>query len=814
MKRRYSIRNLLMYWSLLALGVTAIILGYFLFQSRLDLFEESWKSKIQYDLESLRIVMQQQLLNDEWNQADQSLSNMATRPNLLYLALFDEKDMQVQLATRRAEIGHHFNHKLATRGLDSKLRVFQVSRYRDQFYALIPIQIPSNTTSRSSSNAWVYAHYDSHQDYNAMLLGLLQKISIVVAMMILYQIGQSHIVRQHVLEPLQRLVAFTKLLQEGRIGDTIKTHTSTEFIYLENAFNGLSLHLKHSMRQIEQQHMLNSAFALGFPDIAFVVDSDDIIRGRFGHNASSVERLNKDLIDTPFTAWVKLSEVAILEQSKQRAIDTRELVIHEFRHDDVFFESRMVPLIDQENNDISRGILWLIRDISDIKLKQELIEYQANFDPLTKLANRRLALEKIEQKIAQSQLDASWGAVLFIDLDHFKNINDSLGHPIGDQILIGISARLKSLTDPNDLVARLGGDEFLVLSGELFSTERLASEYAQTMAMAIISTIKEPFTIDVNNFHLSASIGIASFPHGSITASDLIRQSDTAMYQAKALGRSQVCIYNHSMQEKTKQRLHLFNDLHQAILDNAFSLVFQPQLDDKDHIIGAEVLCRWVNRGQSVSPDVFISAAEETSLILPLGRWLIMESCRTLKQWCDANVLPSSFSRLAINISAAQFMDPNFEEFIAGAVKYHKLPPTRLELELTETLFMEDKNIIREKMRALSLLGFTFALDDFGTGYSSLSYLQRLPINKLKIDQSFVMDIVDAKTTISIVDSIIQLGHNLKMDIIAEGVETNEQCAYLSNHGCHSFQGYLFSRPLTEENFLKFIRNHGSQQSA
>lgn len=809
MKRRYSIRRLLMYWSLLALGVTTMVLGYFLFQNRLGLFEESWKSKIQYDLESLRIVMQQQLLNEEWSQADQSLSNMATRPHLLYLALFDERNQQVQLATQRADIGAAFSRNLSTNGLDPKLRIFQVSRHRDQFYALIPIQILSEK-SRNNSSAWVYAHYDSHQDYNSMLLGLLQKISIVITMIILYQMGQSHIVRQHVLEPLQRLVTFTKLLQEGRVGDTIETHTSTEFIYLENAFNGLSLHLNDSMRQIEQQHMLNSAFTLGFPDIAFVVDSNGIIRGRFGNSTSSVDRLNRDLIDTPFTAWVNLSEVALLEESKQRTIDTRELIIHEFSHDNVFFESRMVPLIDQENNDISRGVLWLVRDISDIKLKQELIEYQANFDPLTELANRRLALYRIEQKIAQSQKEASWGAVLFIDLDHFKNINDSLGHPIGDQLLIDIATRLKSATDQNDLIARLGGDEFLVLSGTLTSTELLASKYAETLGMKILSAIKEPFTIDVNSFHLSASIGIACFPHDGITASDLIRQSDTAMYQAKALGRSQVCIYNHSMQEKTKERLHLFNDLHQAILDNAFSLVFQPQLDDEDHIIGAEVLCRWVNRGQSVSPDVFISAAEETNLILPLGRWLVMESCRTLKQWRDASILPPSFSRLAINISAAQFMDPNFEDFIAEAVRFHKLCPKLLELELTETLFMGDKNVIREKMSALSLLGFTFALDDFGTGYSSLSYLQRLPINKLKIDRSFVMDILDANTPISIVDSIIQLGRNLKMDIIAEGVETNDQCTYLSRHGCHSFQGYLFSRPLTEENFLKFIRSHSA----
>ena len=238
--------------------------------------------------------------------------------------------------------------------------------------------------------------------------------------------------------------------------------------------------------------------------------------------------------------------------------------------------------------------------------------------------------------------------------------------------------------------------------------------------------------------------------------------------------------------------------------------MFQPQINEQAEITGAEVLCRWTNRGVPVSPEVFIRAAEETRLILPLGQWILSESCRVLKRWRQQNVLPESFRRLAVNISPAQFMDENFERYVTDQVSGNDLCSAQLELEITESIFLGNKDTIRSKMQRLSSMGFTFALDDFGTGYSSLSYLQHLPLHKLKIDRSFVMDIEDNTRPARIVDSIIQMGQNLGMDIIAEGVEHQAQRDYLQNHGCCEFQGYLFSRPLAEDEFLEFVRHNSA----
>ncbi|MCD8521652.1 MAG: EAL domain-containing protein [Saccharospirillaceae bacterium] len=475
----------------------------------------------------------------------------------------------------------------------------------------------------------------------------------------------------------------------------------------------------------------------------------------------------------------------------------------------------MTPLLSQSETGQPQvyGLLWLIRDISEIKRKQQQIEYQANFDSLTRLANRRFALLHIEKKMAHARRTGKYGAVLFIDLDHFKNINDSLGHPVGDKLLIRMGERLNQQVRAEDLIARLGGDEFLVLLDELSDSPEAAAQYASDCAERLLAAIRQPFDIDIHCFHLSASIGIAVFPANQDEATDLIRQSDTAMYHAKAQGRSGISLYTQNMQQETQDKLNLYNDLHQAIRQQAFTLVFQPQMNERGQVTGAEVLCRWMNRGIAVSPDVFIRAAEETRLILPLGQWILTESCRVLKRWRQANQLPDSFRRLAVNISPAQFMDENFEHYVTTQVNSHRLCPAQLELEITESIFLGDKDIIRRKMERLSGLDFSFALDDFGTGYSSLSYLQHLPLHKLKIDRSFVMDIEDNRRPARIVDAIIQMGQNLGMDIIAEGVERDDQRQYLLSHGCREYQGYLFSKPLTEDEFLEFVR-HNDASSA
>ena len=805
--KRYSLKRVLLSWSALALGITALLVGYFLFQALTSQFSSTWRSKMEAELTSLRQTLQSQLAEDNWSLADQSLSRMATRYHVQHLQLI--ADGRIRLSTRRAETGEPFSAADLPPGMSFDSSRTQQRQQGTEFFELMPVTIRT-ARLRENQQAWLLAHYDAGYQYQRLLDEATQKVALLLGLLLLYTLGMLHIVKLEVLQPLGRLVGFTRSLRDGQLGSVIHSHASSEFAQLEGAFNSLSLHLQHSIQQIREQHILDQAFTRAFPDVAFLLDNQGIIQGRYGSGESPVRELQADLSGQPFSCWLSAADAGQMEHCRQQAMQGQDTVIAEFHHHSFYIESRMTPLLDDSdsNNIITSGVLWLIRDISDNRRKQQLIEYQANFDSLTSLANRRFALLHIDKKMAHARRTGKFGAVLFIDLDHFKNINDSLGHPTGDRLLIEMGARLLGAVRDEDMTARLGGDEFLVLFDDLADTPEAAASLASDNALRLLQTIQAPVHIDIHSFHLSASVGIAVFPSAQQEASDLIRQADTAMYHAKAQGRSGISVYTDNMQQETQDKLNLFNDLHQAISDQAFSLVFQPQFNELGQITGAEVLCRWNNRGQPVAPDVFISAAEETRLILPLGQWILTESCRCLKYWREHDLLPATFRRLAVNISPTQFMNPGFEQLVSDQIHTFGLCPSQLELEITESVFLGDKNVIRSKMQNLHALGFSFALDDFGTGYSSLSYLQHLPLDKLKIDRSFMTDISDPQQPARIVDSIIQMGHNLNMEIIAEGVETEAQRDYLRAHDCHQYQGYLFSKPLAEAEFLQRMQQH------
>lgn len=807
---RRSLAQLLLNWSVLMLGLITSGLGYLLLQLQLEQFSSGWERRITFELDNLARDVEYHLESDNRYRIESRITERLSDSSVRYLAVLTEAGDQVIFSTRSADLVQGLSYRLSSHSLNTGIREAQIERHQSEFYALFPLRLslpddPSVTRS-SSPKGWLFAHYDAAQDYDEMLRALVRKIMLVAVLIVVFLVVQSQILRRYVLLPIKRLIHLTASMMEGKYASISDSRSAKEIAKLEKAFNELSRHLDDTTHRIAHQQALTDAFTSGFPDIGLLVTGTGVINGRFGNPQSRISRLNEDLTGTPFTAWLNLSATETIEKARNQALNTRELVIAEFSHDDLFLESRMVPL--EEGTGEENALIWLIRDISEIKRKQQLIEYQANYDPLTDLANRRMALQQLENKICQTQEDGGYSGVLFIDLDHFKNINDSLGHPIGDRLLIEAARRLTDCVKRKDIIARLGGDEFLIILDKAEDTEQQAENMAIALGEQILDAIRQPFSIDINKFHLTASIGIAIFPTSECGANDLIRQADTAMYWAKHQGRSQLCLYNHRMQEETRERLHLFNDLYQAIRDNGFTLVYQPQHNDSGEITGAEALCRWVNNGQSVYPDVFIAAAEETNLILPLGEWVLTHACRTLRQWIKDGSLPASFKRLAVNISPAQFMDPDFEQKLDATLALCDIDSSVLELELTESLFMGDKDLIREKMQRLSAKGFTFALDDFGTGYSSLSYLQKLPINKLKIDRAFVMDIQPGSERASIVDAIIQLGQNLNMDIIAEGVETDQQQDYLQQHGCRQYQGYFFSRPLRDDMFVRYINDN------
>ncbi|MBV8665752.1 MAG: EAL domain-containing protein [Burkholderiaceae bacterium] len=438
--------------------------------------------------------------------------------------------------------------------------------------------------------------------------------------------------------------------------------------------------------------------------------------------------------------------------------------------------------------------VYSIIDITERKLAEDEIRNLAFYDPLTKLPNRRLLNERLRHALATSVRNANEGALLFIDLDNFKKLNDTRGHEIGDFLLEEVGRRLSTCLRQGDTAARLGGDEFVVLLEALGTHALEAADGAETVAKKIQDTLTQPYLLQGKEHHSTPSIGVCLFKGQDVTADDLLKQADLAMYQAKAAGRNTIRFFDPEMQEAVSAHAAMEADLRRALLGEQFVLHYQIQVDSSGGVVGAEALVRWRHpeRGM-VSPAAFIPLAEETGLILPLGEWVLDTACKQLKQW--AQQAETRHLSLAVNISARQFHDTNFVSQVLAALERNGVDPRKLKLELTESLLLKDVDAIIAKMKILMNRGVRFSLDDFGTGYSSLSYLKQLPLEQLKIDQSFVRDIFVDANDLAIVRAIVTLGRSLGLAVIAEGVETEEQRAFLEASGCNTFQGYLFGKP-------------------
>lgn len=449
-------------------------------------------------------------------------------------------------------------------------------------------------------------------------------------------------------------------------------------------------------------------------------------------------------------------------------------------------------------------IYGTLRDITERKQAEARIEYLAYFDALTELPNRRLLLDRLEQNISRAQRHKHYGAMLFLDLDRFKNINDSLGHPVGDALLKEVAKRLTIDLRSEDTVSRLGGDEFVMLLSDLGSDPITAATLAQQKAETIQTRMAERYQIAEHVLHITPSIGVAMFPSGEDlheTGDDILRYADTAMYRAKDDGRDTIRFFLPSMQSAADARLAIEKELRYAMEKNELSLFFQPQVDTLGKIVGAETLLRWKHPEKGfISPADFIPVAEATGLILPIGEWVLRSSCEYLKAWEDSN-LP--IQHLAVNVSPRQFHQPDFIRQTCTILEETGANPHLLGLELTEGIVIDNVVDTIGKMKALKQLGIELSIDDFGTGYSSLSYLQQMPLDILKIDQSFVRDIESDANDAVIVDTIISMANHLELKVIAEGVETELELEFLTGKGCKLFQGYLFSRPVPVDQFTK-----------
>ena len=600
-------------------------------------------------------------------------------------------------------------------------------------------------------------------------------------------------------------------------GRVITCVVSSRPMMLNNQHCILTTFRDISERQKAQAELQASQekFALAFhssPDAITITERDS---GRYievnegfgrltGYNPDEV--IGRSAME--LNVWADLSERDLMVQKLQREGHVYHMEMHGKHRDGT------VKLVEVSVEPIELNktpcLLLTARDISELKAAQAQVQHLAYHDSLTNLPNRALLLDRLTQQISLLRRHELRGALLFIDLDHFKHINDSLGHPVGDAVLKLVTARLEASVRQEDTVARLGGDEFVVLISGLEGKRSKVVQQVRTLAEKLRHLLAEPMLLDGHQLQVTPSIGIALIPDHGDTPSDLLKRADIALYRAKDSGRNCIQLFRNTMQKAASERLRLENDLRLALARGEFELHFQPQVDARDNqIIGAEALLRWMHPTLGAqSPALFIHVLEESGLILEVGGWVLAEACHACAQLLEQGMVNATQFSLCVNISPRQFRQNDFVELVESSLASSHLPPHMLKLEITEGIVIQNIDDNIAKMNRLKRLGVTFAMDDFGTGYSSLTYLKRLPVDVLKIDQSFVRDATLDANDAEIIRAIVAMARSLGLDMIAEGVEQTDQLEFLQQQGCHHYQGYLFSRPVPLEQFRQLLHDN------
>ncbi len=558
--------------------------------------------------------------------------------------------------------------------------------------------------------------------------------------------------------------------------------------------------MESELRQVRERL---EAILHSLPDPCFVLDANGRYIDVMGGAQELLTASREHLLDRTVSEVLPPEDAKPIMAAIQSTLETGKPMRVEYRLDTVsglrHFEGATALLqLEREQS----AVLWLARDKTAQKEAEERLRHLAYYDQLTGLANRKLMVQRIDEALARAQRHKHRGAVLFFDIDYFKDINDSLGHPAGDQLLQHIGKLIRDATRKEDLAARFGGDEFVIVLEDIGDELIAASSHAEFIAEKLRQMCNAPVMLENSEQYITTSTGIVIFPNGESDADALLKQADMAMFKAKQSGRNQICFFASELQQAAENRLRLQRDLHRALEEDQFRLHVQPTVDGQGRWIGGEVLVRWEHPERGlILPAAFIPGAEANGLIDDIDRWVISHALARLG--ARQHQLPEIFEGLSFNITADLLLDPGFPEELQNWLLETALDPSLIELEITERVLLGDHQQATEVIEALRHLGIHFSIDDFGTGYSSLRYLQQLPIDTLKIDRSFVERLPDHAGDSRIVITIIDMARHLALHVTAEGVENAQQQQFLMENGCHQFQGYHFARPMPWEDFFE-----------
>lgn len=656
---------------------------------------------------------------------------------------------------------------------------------------------------------------------------------IILTLLVVFLLSMTQILR--ILTPLKKLITGTRQVTKGNFKKQVNVNSNDEFFELAQSFNTMTEQINRQFSTFKVLSYIDQLILSGKDSEHVYLIILKYIQDIIACDISSITILEANAQNIGKTYF---SESIVTRENNPKRIvisdDDIKVLNSPTNYNDMLLNAKgqhflasfkefgaksvcIFPVIvdKQLSAIISLGFIkeltlieediQQLRNIADrmavslsAAARDKKLYKQSNYDSLTNLPNRQLISLRVEQEIKHCQREGKSMALLFLDLDRFKHVNDTLGHAVGDILLTEVAKRLKGCIRESDSVARLGGDEFTIML-----TGSVSMRDISDISDNIIKNIEKPFTINTHEIFIATSIGISVFPHDGTTVTELLKNADTAMYRVKENGRGKHLFFEEKMNIEEMERANIERDIRHALARNEFVLQYQPQVELKTgRIIGVEALIRWQHPVRGLVPSCdFIAVAEETGIIEKIGEWVLRTACKQLKIWNNNNII---IERMAINVSSRQFLQSNFENIISSILEETQVPANQLELEITETVLMDERIDSMNILENLSKKNILLSIDDFGTGFSSLSYLKRFPVNTLKIDRSFMQDVPKDEDTNTIVKSIITLAHTLNLIVIAEGIETSEQLSLLVDNNCDYGQGFYFSVPLDAEDFEDF----------